>query len=310
MTKELKRAARRVVRNYAAVKRGEKVLIIIDESLRSIGYLLWQEARKIRAEVLLVEVIPEEPSPALISLMKYMDVILITTSKPLPHTGETSRAAARIISCAGITPDTMGRTVNINCRKMVERSRKLADILTIARTANLTTPAGTDLAISLVNSRGLADTGMAQHPGDLSNLPAGEARVAPVEGKTQGVIIVDGSVGDIGLVKTPIKMIVKDGFVTRIIGGEEAQAIRNLIRPFGRPARNIAELGIGTNHRAKLCGNILEDKKVLGTVHIAIGDNSSLGGKVSVPIHLDCVLLKPTLIVDGRKILDQGRLLS
>ena len=308
MTRELKRAARRVVKNYAAVKQGEKVLIIVDEPLRTIGYLLWQEARKIRAEVLLVEITPEEPSPALIPLMKYMDVILVTTSKPLPHIGEASQA--RIISCAGITPDIMRRSVNINHRKIVERSRKLADIFTIARTANLTTPAGTDLVIPLANSRGLADTGIAHHPGDLSNLPAGEACVAPVEGKTQGVMVVDGSVGDIGLVKTPIKMIVKDGFATRIIGGEEAQIIRRLIRPFGRPARNIAELGIGTNHKAKLCGNILEDKKVLGTVHIAIGDNSLLGGKISVPVHLDCVLLKPTLIVDGRKILERGRLVG
>ena len=74
----------------------------------------------------------------------------------------------------------------------------------------------------------------------------------------------------------------------------------------GRNARNVAELGVGTNKQATLTGNVLEDEKVFGTVHIAFGDNSSMGGKVSVESHLDGILLKPTLIIDGDTIIKDG----
>jgi leucyl aminopeptidase (aminopeptidase T) len=70
----------------------------------------------------------------------------------------------------------------------------------------------------------------------------------------------------------------------------------------------VAELGVGTNERAGLTGNILEDEKMLGTVHVAFGASAGIGGTVSVPVHLDCVVLDATLEVDGETLLDAGRL--
>ncbi|MCK4596620.1 aminopeptidase, partial [bacterium] len=102
---------------------------------------------------------------------------------------------------------------------------------------------------------------------------------------------------------------VKDGFVTKISGGAQVEILRRAIRGLGKPARNIAELGIGTNDRARVVGSSLEDEKVLGTVHIAMGDNASMGGKVSVASHLDAILLKPTLTIDDRLIMKDGHLL-
>jgi len=74
-------------------------------------------------------------------------------------------------------------------------------------------------------------------------------------------------------------------------------------------ARNVAELGIGTNEKVLLENNLLEMEKVLGTVHIAFGDNKSMGGVVESSIHVDGVILKPTLIVDGKKIMEDGRMI-
>ena len=64
---------------------------------------------------------------------------------------------------------------------------------------------------------------------------------------------------------------------------------------------------MGTNDRAQLTGNVLEDEKILGTVHIAFGASAGIGGTVSVPIHLDVVIVDATLDVDGRRVLDAGR---
>jgi len=54
---------------------------------------------------------------------------------------------------------------------------------------------------------------------------------------------------------------------------------------------------------------ILEDEKVMGTIHIAFGDNKSMGGSVRVASHLDGLVKRPTVWFDGEKIMDGGRLL-
>jgi leucyl aminopeptidase (aminopeptidase T) len=77
----------------------------------------------------------------------------------------------------------------------------------------------------------------------------------------------------------------------------------------GRDARNIAEFGIGTNDMAKLSGILLEDEKVKGTIHIALGNNITMGGSVNVPIHLDGVVKKPTVYLDGKLLMRNGELL-
>ena len=80
---------------------------------------------------------------------------------------------------------------------------------------------------------------------------------------------------------------------------------RLLRAPASRP--NLAELGIGTNDQATLTGNVLEDEKILGTVHVAFGASAAIGGTVSVPIHLDVVVLEATLQISGTTVLDGGR---
>jgi leucyl aminopeptidase (aminopeptidase T) len=124
------------------------------------------------------------------------------------------------------------------------------------------------------------------------------------------VIVVDGTMIGKGRLETPIRMAVRDGRVVEISGGEEAAILRRMIEPYGEAGRNIAELGIGTNDKAMLSGVVLEDEKVLGTVHMALGDSASMGGSVHVPIHLDGVMLHPTLVVDGRTVLEDGRLVT
>jgi leucyl aminopeptidase (aminopeptidase T) len=98
----------------------------------------------------------------------------------------------------------------------------------------------------------------------------------------------------------------RDGRVVEAHGGLGPEYLSRLVA-HGELGTNLAELGVGTNDRAQLTGNVLEDEKILGTVHIAFGASAGIGGNVSVPIHLDVVILDATLDIDGTRVLDAGR---
>jgi leucyl aminopeptidase (aminopeptidase T) len=113
----------------------------------------------------------------------------------------------------------------------------------------------------------------------------------------------------VGMVRQPIRIRVEAGYATDIEGGEEAARLRALLEPHGQDGRNVAEFGIGTNDRAQLTGVILEDEKVMGTIHIAFGDNKSMGGTVRVASHLDGLVKSPSVWLDDRQIMRDGTLL-
>jgi len=99
----------------------------------------------------------------------------------------------------------------------------------------------------------------------------------------------------------------REGRLTEATGPEGGRLL-DALRAHGDAGVNLAELGVGTNDRATLTGNVLEDEKILGTVHVAFGASAGIGGTVAVPIHLDVVVLDATLTVDGQPILEAGRL--
>lgn len=310
----LTQAVRSALKDCLNLQRNEKILILGDRPCTQLAQQFYQEAASIARNshlFILPHIIQNgfEPSRHIAAFMQQTDVIVMITSRSLSHTKARRRASAlgaRIASLPGVIPEVLMRTLTGNYKGIINRSRKLADILTIGRSAHLQTPSGTNLTFSLSRMRGYPDTGMIHEAGQFSNLPAGEGSASPVSGSAEGTLIIDGSFSMIGRVRTPVKMLVKNGYVARISGGEEAERIRKLIRPFGREGRNVAEVGIGTNPRAKLTGCTVEDEKVLGTLHVALGNNISFGGKCSVGCHFDGILLKPTFVIDGKTILEEG----
>ncbi len=160
----------------------------------------------------------------------------------------------------------------------------------------LTTNLGTDIVFNVKGCDWRVDHGICHEPGSSSNLPAGEVFVAPKDGN--GVFIVDGSMSGLGILYSPLTIKIEDGLATDITG-ESSGTFIEMIDSVGPPGRNLAELGIGINPAAHLIGNVLEDEKVAGTVHVALGDNSTFGGNVVAGIHLDGIITKPTVYLDG-----------
>jgi leucyl aminopeptidase (aminopeptidase T) len=314
---ELKEAAHVALTDCAGVKQGENVIIIVDEPKRDIGRAFWEAARDLGTDAILCEIVPratngEEPPRAVAALMRDCDVFMCPTSKSLTHTDARRRACAngaRGATLPNITEDTMKRTLRADYKKIEERTKQLAAMIQGAKEARVKTALGTDITMSLAGRECKEDTGIITSAGESTNLPAGEAYLAPVEGTSQGRFVADGSCAGVGVLRQPLSITVVDGYATDITGGDEAKTLVGLIDKFGKDGRNIAELGIGTNDKAILCGSTLEDEKVMGTVHIALGDNISMGGNVSVPSHLDLIIKNPTLIIDGKEIIKDGKLL-
>jgi len=311
---QLDKASEIVWTDCMGLKKEETSLVVCDNPLRTIGYTLFEKAAELESEAMLLEMIPlkihgEEPSPLVAKAMKSADVVVIPASTSLTLTEarrQATAAGARIATLPGITEDIMKRAVPVTYKKVKERSIKVANVLSSTSTARITTEAGTDITFSLNRRKALSDFGIYHKKGDWGNLPAGEACIAPVEGASHGVMVVDGAIAGIGKLDAPVTLTVENGMVETIKNCPELEKILN---EHGESARYIAELGVGTNDKARVIGNVLEDEKVMGTVHIAMGNNVSFGGTIDVPVHLDCIILNPTLDVEGGEIIDKGKFL-
>jgi leucyl aminopeptidase (aminopeptidase T) len=312
---DLERAALVAVRDCLGIRPDETLLIVSDPPLAGISRVLAEAARPLAREVILLES-PErelhgqEPPAPVQAAMAAADAVLAVTSKSLTHTAArraATAAGARVATMPGITEECLVRTMNADYRAIAARTERVAARLSRASAALLTTSAGTELVVPIAGVAAIASTGMILKPGSWGNLPSGEAYLMPEEGKTEGVVVVDGALAGIGRLDEPVRIAVEDGEARQATGGRAATAFMAMLEKAGRPGRNVAELGVGTNDRAVLTGRVLEDEKILGTVHVAFGNNASMGGSVDVPFHVDGIILKPTLTLDGEPLLVDGR---
>ncbi len=305
---------RRALRYCLAVKPEETLLIVTDDALLELGELFFKEslAMSLKATLLTMAALPldgTEPPKHIAKELKSADVAILVTSRSLSHTRARRNASisgTRIASMPGLTKEMLEGPVLVDYEAMGDFSRRVAKKLNESEQVRITTEAGTDLTFSIKGREALADTGFYVQPGAFGNLPAGEAYVPPVEGSANGVLVVDGAMAAIGKLETPLTFTIEKGNVTMIEGGEEAERLTKILQQADENATNIAEFGVGTNPKAEMSGNALEDEKVLGTIHIALGDNLNFGGFVESNCHLDGIIKAPTVYLDGEKWMDKG----
>ncbi len=180
-------------------------------------------------------------------------------------------------------------------KEVERRTDSLVEMMDGTRSVEIESPNGTSIRFSIDGRPVEPDTGILTAPGTFGNLPAGEAFTAPVEGSANGRLVLEWA--PTHKLDSPVTLTIEDGIAVKVEGVDDyAEVLRKKLaenRLFG----NIAELGIGTNEKATRPDNILETEKILGSIHIALGDNSSFGGKVSVPFHQDFIFFSPTMTV-------------
>lgn len=307
-------AALTALRDCLGLKPSETLLVLTDPPLLDLARVLAKVARSLAREVLLTEYTArelhgQEPPPPVPALMAAVDVVLAVTTRSITHTAARRTATAsgaRVATMPGITEACLIRTMNADYRAIAERTNRVAEMLTRARLARVATDLGTDLAMPIDGIAAIASTGLILQRGQWGNLPSGEAYLRPQEGKSEGVAVVDASLAGIGTLHQPIRITIREGVAVGVDGGEQAQSFAAQLERVGPLARSVAELGVGTNDKAMVTGNILEDEKILGTVHVAFGNNTPMGGAIDVPFHVDGIILNPTLTLDGHVVLDRG----
>ena len=308
---ELGPAVETVVRRCLGVKAGEEVVVVVDAGTRSIGEALRGAASAAGADAVLM-VMDErandgnEPPASVAGALAACDVFIAPTTRSLSHTSARKRASdggARGATMPGVTEDMLARVMAVDFDTMAARSKAVAAVLDAATAAHVTCPRGTDLRLALDGRAAISDDGELTSPGALGNLPCGEGFIEPALGEDT---VVASSLAPLGLSDEPARLTLAEGRLVAADGGLGPEFIE-LLMAHGAPGTNLAELGVGTNDRARLTGNVLEDEKILGTVHVAFGASAAIGGTVSVPIHLDVVIVDASLEVDGRQVLDRGR---
>jgi leucyl aminopeptidase (aminopeptidase T) len=303
------------------VKPRESVLVITDEGKQAIGQAIFDAAREITENVLLV-IMPNtpqhgaEPIRMVRDLMKDANVIFAPTTHSLTHTRArrlAMKAGARVATMPGITDEMMsGGGMTADFQEIQKRIRKVHTRLKGKKTIDITSDEGTNLTFSIERRKWiLEDTGICRKKGTFTNLPAGEIFIAPVEESANGKLVVDGSFN--GLLEKPVTVTIEDGFATTF-SGKEHKRIEQLLSDSSvklkdpQIAYNVGKFGIGMNPRSKIIGNVLEDEKTLGTIHIGFGGNFTMGGKVQAGIQTEGVIRNPTVYADDLLIISNGEL--
>lgn len=314
---EMAETARNIVETCVNVTADEEVLVITDARRAAVGRSIATASRAVGAETTLsimplLESHGNEPPAVIAAGMKEADVAFTCTTHAITHTAarrEAWEAGTRTGSLREVTEDMMiegAMTVDF------ERLRKVTDAvrdrLAAATEGRVVSEAGTDVSFSLDGAGAFALNGFYSEEHGFATLPPGEAPTFPIEGTANGTIVFDVSMDNIGWLEAPIELTVREGRVVDVDGGSEARELERIIEENDENADNLAEFAIGTNWEARLIGNIAEDKKANGTVHFAVGDNLSLGGSTSSDIHLDGVIERPTVVLDGETVVTEGDL--
>lgn len=308
----LEKGSNIVLKDCLDVKEGEKLLIVTDDLRLNIGRALYEVGKNLGAESMLMVMSPrklsgEEPPETIARAMEKADVVVCPTTTSLTHTHAKLNAVkngTRVATMPGITEEMFSKgAINANYKEVEELTLKITKLLTEGKSATVFKD-GYRLTMSLDGRDGVPSTGVYKKKGQSGNLPSGEAYIAPVEGSAEGEMIIDGSMVGVGKLDEPLYVKLKKGRLIEI-KGKDSNKLQILLENEGNS--NLAELGIGTNKNANLCGIILEDEKVYGTVHIAFGTNISFGGTVKAECHMDGIILNPDLYIDDKLVIKNGQ---
>ncbi|MCJ7616652.1 MAG: aminopeptidase [Desulfobacterales bacterium] len=302
------------------IKKGDNVVILTDPMVDSnIIKCLFSAVWAVEAYPTLI-VIPtprfyDELSASTASAIKEADLLVAATSKPVSRTKAVQSArnkGVRYLAMGGVTTETLLKgSITADFEELYQLTSKYADIINNGNTVHIISEVGTDLTFSIKGRKALALDGRMDEISKSAGIPSGEAACAPVEGTAEGIAVIDGGMHEIGVIQEPIVLKIKKGNVVEITGGVEANQLRELLETAGDSnSYNIGEFAFGTNPAASILHNVQEFKNKLGTVHLALGNNKNLFGNTFSKTHLDAIILKPTVLIDGKVVIDKGKPVS
>jgi len=305
---EMMPGAMKAMTQCAAVKPGENVVIACDTHKIRMAEALAAAAYAGGGMPTIVAFPPtgahgaQVPKPV-VGACARSDVFFLPTSWSMTHTDariEAIKNGARGTTMCEVTEDCLCvGGIQGDYEENDRLGRKIGTLLAKAKKIRMTSPVQ-------------YETGLFREPGQFAALPDSELNISPVEGTTEGVIVGDVRVMGFGVTRDePITIQVKKGEVAEVTGGKAAEYLNTTLGSFkDRSAYNLAEFAVGLNPFSRAYATNLEDLGKLGFAHHGIGSNYAIGGKVLAPCHIDVIYSNATLEIDGKVVLDQGKLLA
>jgi leucyl aminopeptidase (aminopeptidase T) len=204
------------------------------------------------------------------------------------------------------------KAVNVDYRKIRKTGTFVASKIYGKSSVRVYDTKGTDLTFSIDNRHIGVEVGTLEDCFLSGNecgveVPGGEVYVAPIETSANGILVVD-EFRDYKIQN--LELYFREGKVENFKAERGSDVFRRLLDKAEGDKDRIAEFGIGINYGMKLTGYRIYDEKALGTAHIAIGNNTQLGGVNKASIHWDFVLRNPSIEVDGIPLMEKGKLLG
>lgn len=306
-----------IINNWLALQPDEKFLVIYDDKYALEAEALKFYAEKAQAKVKLVRFNkPRKHRSDLNGIFEGADVAIGVTDYSLLTTHSVQDAVNKGLRYLSFPPVTLdGRSIlgydfiqeDLNWAN--QTGQKLVEVMKSDEEVHITTPAGTDLRFRYRGREPKVMTGNCQRSGDIASSSL-EFYIPVEEDQTEGTLILDGAMGQIGPLTQPLKIVYEQGKIVSIGDGTEGERLRRYIASFN-DERTLAasEFGIGLNRLGQCLGRCyIEDESALSTCHIGHGRNLTLGGVLDAEGHYDLIMLKPTISVGPNNIMHDGQL--
>lgn len=321
MDRRLQRGAKIIIDQWLEMKEGESLLIVSSENHLGEVNALKKIAKQWKASVAIM-MFPVQNGQVGHYFDEHetafdeYDAVLGATTHSLVTTKAVKRAVARGTRFLSLPLSTNnGKSIlefdflKMNPRESKGMADQLLPTLKKGKQIRVTTALGTDISFSMEGRTPKFFSGVASEVAGYAS-SSFEIFIPIREDQTEGVGMVDASLGYLGVPKTPIRIVLKGGRITQIEDSEDGKILRDYVESFQDQGMYVAgEFGIGLNRYAKCEGNCyIEDESAYGTFHIGFGRNIAFGGTHQAKGHFDLVFHKPNIYVDGKLIMREGEI--
>jgi len=317
---EMMPGAMKAMTQCAGVKPGENVVIACDTNKLRLAEALAAAAYAADGMPTIVSFPPTgahgaQVPKAVVGASACSDVLFMPTSWSMTHTDariEAIKNGSRVCTMCEVTEDCLCAGGILGDFEENDRvGRKIGEVMAAGKTIRMTSVGGTDLTGEITGRPVQYETGLFREPGQFAALPNSELNISPIEGSTEGVIVGDVRLMGYGIIREePVTIEVKSGEVASVSGGKAADYLRETLKAFNdSSAYNLAEFAVGLNPASRTYATNLEDLGKLSFGHHGIGSNYAIGGSVAAPCHIDIIYAEASFYIDGKLILDKGKLM-
>ncbi|HRP01881.1 MAG TPA: aminopeptidase [Candidatus Kapabacteria bacterium] len=315
---KLKRAINVLIKDYLCLNEDESILIISDSKKQEVGLHILELTRKITKDAFYMEIntaVELDELPNIIyEASKAVDTMLVVADIPMFHSNmlkDISNLGIRVAILPPISEDGLNRCLQVDIDELNNNVQKYEELLKNTSIVRIESKTGVDISLPIKGREVFSVTGILKKIGETGIIPSTKVFVSPIDAKTNGTLVIDGYIEQIGILKNTVSIQIENGIATKISGdGDDAKYLAKILNKYGEEARNLSEFGLGINPRALVSNDFYETESALTTCFVAFGNNRRLGGNTDIPIRLSCIIEKPTILFDDEVFMSNGKILK